>query len=165
MWLFSLRGCVVAHIPIRGTSLSRRWFGARVCGHRAFARPAPFRTRITAVWFGHTRPGRYRPGHPCIHLDAKESRISLSLVFLSRTPGPHYRVLASRPLCVSAGLGCRRSQVRHQGALKKNTTDLDVVGWFVGGQKVPGLVKFLSRFFYRVFELPYRLPTEKRPKT
>jgi hypothetical protein len=42
------------------------------------------------------------------------------------------------------------------GALKNKLTDLGVVGWFLGGQKVPGLVSFFVRFFIVFLNSPHR---------
>jgi hypothetical protein len=52
-----------------------------------------------------------------------------------------------------------------QGALKNKTTDLDVVGWFFGGQKRTraGQICF-PRFVYRVFDLPSPRNAHKRDK-
>jgi hypothetical protein len=49
-----------------------------------------------------------------------------------------------------------------QGALKKNTTGLDVVGWFLGGQKSTSAGQISPEFFYRVFDLTSPRKAHKR---
>jgi hypothetical protein len=60
--------------------------------------------------------------------------------------------------------GGTRSWMLAQGALKKKVTGLDVVGWFLGGQKYQGWSDFFPRFFCRVFELPSPRNAQKRDK-
>jgi hypothetical protein len=49
-----------------------------------------------------------------------------------------------------------------EGHSKKKVTDLDVVGWFLGGQKSTRVGQFFFEIFLSCFCTPL---TEKRPKT
>jgi hypothetical protein len=51
-----------------------------------------------------------------------------------------------------------------EGHSKKKVTDLDVVGWFLGGQKSTRVGQIFSEIFYRVFELPSPRNVQKRDK-
>jgi hypothetical protein len=77
------------------------------------------------------------------------------------TPNPPYEPevleVRSRPLQCKHTSGLNFAQ-------KNNLTGPYVVGWFLGGQKSTRLVRYFSRYFYRVFELPSPRNAQKRDK-